>query len=65
MSAGSREKVLEQEVIKKVRRAPGLALSDFHIFRLEYWSRGGMFAWVAVPRGRFSDREGSHARPTL
>lgn len=42
-------------VIKKVRRAPGLALSDFHIFRLiaEYWGCGGMFAAWHSPEAAF------------
>jgi predicted molibdopterin-dependent oxidoreductase YjgC len=42
-------------VIKKVRRAPGLALSDFHIFRLiaEYWGCGGMFAGWHSPEAAF------------
>lgn len=39
-------------VIRKVRRAPGLALSDFNIFRLiaEYWGCGEWFKkWTSPP----------------
>jgi anaerobic selenocysteine-containing dehydrogenase len=40
-------------VIKQVARAPGMALSDFAIFRLvaEYWGRGDMFReWTSPER---------------
>ena len=42
-------------LIKKVRRAPGAALSDFHIFQLvaHYWGCGGMFATWSSPETVF------------
>lgn len=42
-------------VIKKVRRAPGVALSDFNIFRLvaEYWGCGEMFSRWTSPEAVF------------
>ncbi len=42
-------------VIKKVKRAPGLALSDFHICQLlaEYWGCGEMFARWNSPENAF------------
>ena len=42
-------------VIKKVRKAPGLALSDFNIFRLvaESWRCGDMFAEWTSPEAVF------------
>lgn len=42
-------------VIKKVKRAPGLALSDFHICQLlaEYWGCGEMFAKWSSPEAAF------------
>ncbi|HEX3718004.1 MAG TPA: molybdopterin oxidoreductase family protein [Verrucomicrobiae bacterium] len=42
-------------LIKKVRRAPGLALADFHIFRLiaEYWGCGKMFEKWRAPEAVF------------
>jgi assimilatory nitrate reductase catalytic subunit len=42
-------------VIKKVRRAPGLALSDFNIFKLvaEYWGCRDMFAKWQSPEAAF------------
>jgi len=40
---------------KKVSRAPGLALSDFNIFRLiaSYWGCGGMYAEWTSPEAAF------------
>jgi assimilatory nitrate reductase catalytic subunit len=42
-------------VVKKVCKAPGQALADFHIFRLiaEYWGCGEMFARWASPEAVF------------
>jgi anaerobic selenocysteine-containing dehydrogenase len=42
-------------VIRKVRRAPGQALSDFNIFKLvaNYWGRGQMFADWTDPEAVF------------
>lgn len=42
-------------LIKKVKRAPGLALSDFHIFQLiaHYWGCGEMFARWSSPEAVF------------
>lgn len=42
-------------VVKKVRRAPGLALSDFSIFKLvaEYWGCGPMFRRWETPAAAF------------
>ena len=42
-------------LIKKVRRAPGQALSDFHICQLiaHYWGCGGMFARWSSPEAVF------------
>jgi assimilatory nitrate reductase catalytic subunit len=42
-------------LIKKVRRAPGLALSDFHIFRLvaHYYGCGELFAEWSSPEAVF------------
>jgi anaerobic selenocysteine-containing dehydrogenase len=42
-------------LIKKVRRAPGESLSDFHIFQLiaHYWGCGGMFARWSSPEAVF------------
>ena len=42
-------------LVKKVRRAPGQALSDFHIFQLiaHYWGCGGMFARWSSPEAVF------------
>jgi anaerobic selenocysteine-containing dehydrogenase len=42
-------------LIKKVRRAPGQALSDFHIFQLiaHYWGCGEMFAAWSSPEAVF------------
>jgi anaerobic selenocysteine-containing dehydrogenase len=42
-------------LIKKVRRAPGQALSDFHICQLiaHYWGCGGMFARWTSPEAVF------------
>ena len=48
-------------VIKKGRRAPGQALSDFNIFRLiaEAWGCGEMFRRLGLAGGRVSDSEGT------
>src|SRR5215212_10059229 len=42
-------------LVKKVRRAPGVALSDFHIFQLiaHYWGCGGMFTRWSSPEAAF------------
>jgi anaerobic selenocysteine-containing dehydrogenase len=42
-------------LVKKVRRAPGQALSDFHICQLiaHYWGCGGMFARWSSPEAAF------------
>jgi anaerobic selenocysteine-containing dehydrogenase len=42
-------------LVKKVRRAPGLALADFHIFQLvaEYWGCGKMFEKWRAPEAVF------------
>src|SRR5665213_1454208 len=42
-------------LVKKVRRAPGLALADFHIFQLaaEYWGCGKMFEKWRDPEAAF------------
>lgn len=42
-------------VIKRVTRAPGQALADFHIFRLiaEYWGCNGMFSRWTSPEAVF------------
>jgi anaerobic selenocysteine-containing dehydrogenase len=42
-------------LVKKVRRAPGRALSDFHICQLiaHYWGCGGMFAGWTSPEAVF------------
>ena len=42
-------------LVKKVRRAPGQALSDFNIFKLaaEYWGCGEMFAPWSSPEAAF------------
>jgi assimilatory nitrate reductase catalytic subunit len=42
-------------LVKKVRRAPGLALADFQIFRLiaEYWGCGEMFRAWKSPEAAF------------
>jgi anaerobic selenocysteine-containing dehydrogenase len=42
-------------LIKKVRHAPGEALSDFHIFQLiaHYWGCGGMFSQWSSPEAVF------------
>jgi anaerobic selenocysteine-containing dehydrogenase len=42
-------------LVKKVRRAPGNALSDFHIFQLiaHYWGCGGTFARWSSPEAVF------------
>ena len=42
-------------LVKKVRRAPGLALADFHIFKLvaEYWGCGKMFQRWSSPEAAF------------
>jgi anaerobic selenocysteine-containing dehydrogenase len=42
-------------LVKKVRRAPGQALSDFHICQLiaHYWGCGGMFAKWSSPEAAF------------
>jgi anaerobic selenocysteine-containing dehydrogenase len=42
-------------LVKKVRRAPGQALSDFHICQLiaHYWGCGGMFARWTSPEAVF------------
>lgn len=53
-------------VIKKVRRAPGLALSDFNIFRLvaDSWGCGEMFARWSAPEHAFEImREASAGQP--
>ncbi|NLT70105.1 MAG: molybdopterin-dependent oxidoreductase [Verrucomicrobiaceae bacterium] len=53
-------------LIKKVRRAPGEALADFHIFRLiaEVWGCGALFARWTSPEAVFHLlRELSRGRP--
>ncbi len=42
-------------LVKKVRRSPGLALADFHIFQLiaEYWGCGKMFEKWRTPEAAF------------
>jgi assimilatory nitrate reductase catalytic subunit len=42
-------------LVKKVRRAPGLALADFHIFKLaaEYWGCGKVFEKWRTPEATF------------
>jgi assimilatory nitrate reductase catalytic subunit len=42
-------------LVKKIRRAPGEALSDFNIFKLiaQYWGCGGMFARWSLPEAVF------------
>jgi len=42
-------------LVKKVSKAPGVALSDFNIFRLvaHYWGCGGMFAEWSSPEAAF------------
>jgi assimilatory nitrate reductase catalytic subunit len=53
-------------LIKRVRRAPGQALSDFHIFRLvaEAWGCGELFARWETPEDVFQSlRELSRGRP--
>ncbi len=42
-------------LVKKVSRAPGQALADFHIFQLiaHYWGCGGMFARWSSPEAAF------------
>lgn len=42
-------------VIKRVARAPGQALADFHIFRLiaQYWGCGALFAEWTSPQAAF------------
>lgn len=53
-------------LLKKVRRAPGRALSDLHIFRLvaEAWGCGGLFARWKTPEDVFdSVRELSRGTP--
>jgi anaerobic selenocysteine-containing dehydrogenase len=53
-------------LVKKVRRAPGQALSDFHICQLiaHYWGCGGMFARWSSPEAVFQMlKEVSHKMP--
>jgi assimilatory nitrate reductase catalytic subunit len=53
-------------LVKKVRRAPGLALADFHIFKLaaEYWGCGKMFEKWRTPEATFEVlKELSRGRP--
>lgn len=53
-------------LVKKVSRAPGQALADFHIFKLiaHYWGCGGMFARWASPEAAFGlMREASAGQP--
>ena len=53
-------------LVKKVSRAPGLALADFHIFRLvaESWGCGGMFRRWQSPEAAFQVlKELSRGRP--
>ena len=53
-------------LVKKVRRAPGLALADFHIFKLvaEYWGCGNMFEPWSSPEAAFElVKELSRGRP--
>lgn len=42
-------------LVKKIRRAPGRALADFHIFKLiaEYWGCGELFAHWHSPEAAF------------
>jgi anaerobic selenocysteine-containing dehydrogenase len=42
-------------VVKKVARAPGAALADYHIFRLiaQYWGCGGLFNAWSSPQAAF------------
>jgi assimilatory nitrate reductase catalytic subunit len=53
-------------LVKKVRRAPGLALADFHIFRLvaDAWGCGDLFASWQTPEDVFrSMQEMSRGQP--
>ncbi len=53
-------------LVKKVCRAPGIALADFHIFRLiaEYWGCGEMFSAWSSPEAVFGLlREISQGQP--
>jgi predicted molibdopterin-dependent oxidoreductase YjgC len=53
-------------LVKKVARAPGVALSDFHIFRLiaHYWGCGTQFARWSSPEAVFELlKEASHNQP--
>ena len=54
-------------LVKKVSRAPGQALADFHIFQLiaEAWGCGDMFARLDDARGRVPDPQGAVARAAL
>ena len=54
-------------VVKRVARAPGQALADFHIFRLvaEAWGCGDMFTRVEQSRGGVPDPEAAVARAAL
>lgn len=47
-------------LLKKVRRAPGEALADFHIFRLvaEYWGVADLFERWQTPEDVFRDLQG-------
>ena len=52
-------------LVKKVARAPGQALADFHIFQLvaEYWGCGEMFAEWTSPEAVFQILKRLSARP--
>ena len=54
-------------LIKKVRRAPGQALSDFHIFKLaaHYYGCGDLFARVGVARGGLPDPQAALGGPAV
>ena len=54
-------------LIKKVARAPGQALADFHIFQLvaEAWGVRRHVPALDQPRGGVRDPEGALARPAL
>ena len=54
-------------LIKKVRRAPGQALSDFHIFKLvaHYYGCGDAVRGVGVARGGLPDPQAALGGPAL
>ena len=54
-------------LIKKVRRAPGQALADFHIFKLvaHYYGCGSMFDRWESPEAVFEILDGAHGGHAL